>query len=323
MLLSRVAERVYWMGRYLERTENIARLISVHTSLLMDVPDDMEFNWFTSVRIFNAEALYEEQYDEVTENNVMRFLVTDKENPGSLISSLVAARENVRTSLDVLPEETWEQVNQVYMLMKKSVATVESRRLRQALLRKVIMHCQCIRGVLDSHMSRDNTFHFVQLGKHVERADMTSRILESASLLLPETRSQSIRKYEGILWMALLQALSAHQMYLKHKRPPVKGQKVLDFLIHDSLFPRSLIYSLDAVGIYLRELPNPHKAITLQQQITENLHEADVLDSNFHPVMDDLQEQLGALHAEIAGSWFYPDFSMPPMQSQSQSQSQV
>lgn len=319
MLLSRVAERVYWMARYLERTENTARLINVHSSLLMDIPDEMEVNWFTLVRIFNADKSYPAKLSQTDESDIMQYLLTAKDNPSALSNSLANVRENVRTSLDVLPEETWEQVNQLHQLMKKSAPMIRNRQHRQLLLRKVISHCQCIRGVLDSHMSRDNTYHFTQIGKHLERADMTSRILEMASLLLADNRSESIRKYEGILWMTLLQSLSAHQMYLKHMRPPVKGEKVLEFLIRDPVFPRSLRYSLEDIGYYLNCLPNPEVAITMKQRISEHLQQADIKESRFHPLMDYLQEQLGTLHEEIANCWFYPDFSAGQTQKQSQS----
>jgi uncharacterized alpha-E superfamily protein len=321
MLLSRVAERVYWMARYLERTENTARLINVHTSLLMDIPDEMEINWFTLVKIFNADSSYPEKLSQTDENDVMKFLIAEKKNLSSLMNSIGNVRENVRTSLDVLPEETWEQVNQLYLLIKKSAPHVSNRQHREVLLRKITMHCQCIRGVLDSHMSRDNTYHFAQIGKHIERADMTSRILETASLLLADNRSDSTRKYEGILWMTLLQALSAHQMYLKHKRPPVKSDKVLEFLIRDRLFPRSLSYSMNTIGHYLTELPNPDTVTVMQQQIADHLQKTDIMETRFHPLMDYLQEQLGTLHEEIANHWFYPDFSVQKMQEQSQSSS--
>ena len=105
MMLSRVAERVYWMARYLERTENTARLINVHTSMMMDLPKRMEINWFTLIHLFNADEIFHERYKRVTEENIMQFLIADRDNPVSLASSLFSVRENVRTSLDLLTED--------------------------------------------------------------------------------------------------------------------------------------------------------------------------------------------------------------------------
>ncbi|MGB5599361.1 MAG: alpha-E domain-containing protein, partial [Thiothrix litoralis] len=144
-MLSRVAERVYWMARYLERAEKTARLINVHTALLMDLPGRMEINWFTLIRLYNAESLFSKHYDRGNEANIMQFLIADRNNPASLATSLANVRENVRTSLDVLPEEIWEQANQIHSLMTESLPRMADRHKRQLFLRDVMKHCQCIR----------------------------------------------------------------------------------------------------------------------------------------------------------------------------------
>lgn len=309
-MLSRVAERIYWMARYLERTENTARLINVHTALLLDMPQKMEFDWFTLIRIFNNESLFQELHDDMNENNIMVFMVTDSNNPNSILSSLSNIRENTRTSLDLLPEEIWESINQAYLLLQDELHAVTNRHHRQLLLQKLMHHCVCIRGILDSFMSRNHTFDFAQLGKHVERADMTSRILEMTSLLLSEARSEAVRQYEGILWTNLLQALNAHQMYLQHMHPPVTATSVLKFLVQDEAFPRSLYYSLHDIGYYLKHLSGADKSLRVQAQILKHLSDQSfetVPEASIHHLMDYLQQQLAALHDEISNTWFYPD----------------
>lgn len=320
MMLARVAERVYWMARYLERTENTARLINVHTAMLLDLPERMEINWYTLIRLFNLEQPFREKYQWSTEDNIMHFLIADRENPASLVSALASVRENVRTSLDLLPEETWEQVNQAHIMMGNAASVIRFRHARQNLLRALLKHCQCIRGVIDSHMSRDHTFDFMQAGKHLERADMTSRILEMASLLLSDNRSENVRKYEGILWSNLLQALSARQMYKQHVQPRVVGSKVMQFLILDEHFPRSLHYSLVDIGNYLSNLSEPETALNVQLSILEYLEQQDLSalpEAQVHTLMDHLQGELGRLHSTIATTWFHPDRA-----GQQQSQSQ-
>ena len=321
-MLSRVAERVYWMARYLERAEKTARLINVHTALLMDLPGRIEINWFTLIRLFNAESLFREHYEWGNEANVTQFLIADRNNPSSLASSLANVRENVRTSLDVLPEEIWEQINQTHLLMNQSLPRISDRHKRQVLLREVTKQCQCIRGALDSHMSRDHSFDFTQIGKHMERADMSSRILEMTSLLLSEERSETIRKYDGILWTNLLQALSARQMYLQHIHSRVEGQQVMRFLLTDDVFPGSIAYSLAAMGRRMKYLPDPTLAMNNAQQLREHLLEQDlsaIPAEKVYTLMDHLQVEFGKLHDVIAKSWFNPDREW---QSQSQSQSQ-
>ena len=309
-MLSRVAERVYRMARYLERAEKTARLINVHTALLMDLPGRMEINWYTLIRLFNAESVFRQHYDWATEANIMQFLIADRNNPASLASSLANVRENVRTSLDVLPEEIWEQVNQIYLLMNESLPRIGDRHKRQGFLREVMKHCQCIRGALDSHMSRDNCFDFMQIGKHLERADMSSRILEMTSLLLSEERSDMIRKYEGILWTNLLQALSARQMYLQHVHSRVDGQRVIRFLLADEVFPGSVGYSMQAMARRMKYLATPDAPRNMAQGLHDYLALQDLSTipaEKVHTMMDHLQGQLGQLHGEIAKTWFYPD----------------
>lgn len=318
-MLSRVAERVYWMARYLERAEKTARLINVHTTLLMDLPGRMEINWYTLIRLFNSEKVFQDLYEWGNEANVTQFLIADHNNPASLVSSLANVRENVRTSLDVLPEEIWEQANQIHLLMGQSLPRIADRHKRQSFLRDVTKHCQCIRGALDSHMSRDHSFDFTQIGKHLERADMSSRILEVTSLLLSEGRSDLVRKYDGILWTNLLQSLSARQMYLQHIHSRVEGQQVMRFLLTDEVFPGSIAYSLAAITRRMRYLPEPTQPTQTALGIRDYLVAQDlsaIPADKVHTLMDYLQGEFGKLHMAIAKTWFSPDG-----QSQQQSQS--
>ncbi len=312
-MLSRVGERVYWMARYLERVENTARLINVHTALLMDLPKQEEINWFTLIKIFDGSHDYQQQFDTINETNIMHFLVADKTNPTSLVSAVAQVRENTRTSLDVLPEETWEQINELHILVQSSLSAIGNRRRRQKMLLQTMEQCQCINGIINNHMSRNYAYDFTQIGKHIERADMTSRILEMTSLLLSDTRSEKIRKHEGILWAHVLQALSAQQMYLQQKRTSVTADKVLRFLVKDKSFPRSLSFSLRSIAHYLNYLPEPEKPIALQQHILQRLLSFDpalIPATNAHSLMDSLQMRLAELHQAISINWFHPDFEM-------------
>ena len=114
-MLSRSAERLYWLARYLERTENIARLVSVHMNLLMDLPKGVEMGWRQLIMITASEQAFNKSYNSANERNITRFLLADADYQGSLFSSLSAARENIRTSRELLPDEAWEQVNEMYL----------------------------------------------------------------------------------------------------------------------------------------------------------------------------------------------------------------
>lgn len=310
-MLSRVAERVYWMARYLERVENTARLINVHTALLMDLPKQKEINWYTLIKIFNCEKDYHQQYERIDEKNIMRFLVSEIDNSSSLVQALFQAREKIRTLLDVLPEEVWEQINELHLMVKASLSAIGNRRRRQNMLLKIMERCQCISGIIDNHMSRNYAYDFIQIGKYIERADMTSRILEMTSLLASDTASEQVTKHQGILWANLLKAISAQQMYLHEKRTAITADKVLDFLITDKALPRSLCFALVNIGNYLNALPEPEGPIVIQQQILENLcayRPSNIPANQTHFFMDSFQMRLMELHQKISTKWFYPDF---------------
>lgn len=330
MMLSRVADRLYWMARYLERTENTARLVNVHSSLLMDLPESMEIDWYTPIRIFNAEEAFGKYDKPVNETNVMQFMIAERDNMSSIMTSFSGLRENVRTSLDLLPDEAWEQVNQTYIQLQSALPSLNSRHSRQALLRNVMSGCQRIRGVLDSHMSRDYAYDFMQIGKHMERADMTSRTLEMTALLLSDARSEALRRYDGIVWSSLLSTLGARQMYLRHKNSRIEGNQVMDFMVCDRAFPRSLTYSLAHVDQYLARLPEPALVRTISNRLLKQFEEQDIAAIPVNQIasfMDSLQAELTTLHTQIGKQWFYPDIDISqyrqdkPKQTQTQQQS--
>ncbi|MEM9728262.1 MAG: alpha-E domain-containing protein, partial [Myxococcota bacterium] len=121
-MLSRVAERIYWAGRYLERAENTARLVNTYANLLLDLPEETGVTWSQLLKIVALDDLYAERHRKAKEEKVLRFLLVDERNPGSILSSLREARENVRTTRDVVPTEVWESVNEFYLMGQHQLA---------------------------------------------------------------------------------------------------------------------------------------------------------------------------------------------------------
>jgi uncharacterized alpha-E superfamily protein len=306
-MLSRSAERLYWLARYVERTENTAKLVSVHMNLLMDLPKGVEMGWQQLVRINGVEQDFLEKNKAINERTVTRFLLTDANYSGSLLSSLTAARENIRTTRELLPDEAWEQVNEMYLYVQKNLDAVSNRRSRVLFLNEILKGCQRFTGLLSGYMSHHHPYRFIRLGRNLERADMTSRILDLASLLLSESRSDELRQYETILWMNILTALNALLMYRQHVRTRIHGDDVLDFLLHDQHLPRSVSYCLQEISDCVGRLPNndglPDKVIELTDYIkTINTHNATQL--QLRGILDDLQNKLGAFHGHINSNWF-------------------
>lgn len=306
-MLSRSAERIYWLARYLERTENMARLISVYMNLLLDLPKGVEMGWLQLIRINGCEPLFRMHYKVASERNVTKFLLVDGENPGSLFSSLRFARENMRTTRELLPDEAWEQVNEMYLFAKNNLDNVSNRRGRVVFLNEIMEGCQRFTGLLSGYMSHNNPYRFIRLGRSIERADMSSRILELATLLLSESRSHEMRQYESILWMNILQTLNALLMYRQHVRSRVQGDDVLNYLLRDTSLPRSVACCISDIADSIGSLPNhdllPEKVGELERYV-QSIDTRKTTQQQLRSILDDLQSRLGGLHNDISQNWF-------------------
>jgi uncharacterized alpha-E superfamily protein len=309
-MLSRSAERLYWLARYLERTENIARLVSVHMNLLMDLPKGVEMDWRQLIMITASEQAFHEKNNIANERNITRFLLADADYQGSLFSSLSAARENIRTSRELLPDEAWEQVNEMYLFAKNNLDTVVNRRQRVLFLNEILKGCQRFTGLLSGYMSHNHPYRFIRLGVNLERADMTSRILDLASLLLSESRSEEMRQYETILWMNILKSLNALLMYRQHMRSRVQGGDVLNYLLLDTNLPRSVGCCIAEMAGCINELPNsndlPEKLKELEAYV-QAINARQTTQKQLREILDGLQNKLGDLHGQIAENWFLKD----------------
>ncbi|MGR9053232.1 MAG: alpha-E domain-containing protein [Gammaproteobacteria bacterium] len=307
-MLSRSAERLYWLARYLERTENIARLVSVHMNLLMDLPKGIEMGWNQLIDINGSQQSFRERYNTAQERNVTRFLLTDPSYPNSLFSCLSYARENIRTCRELMPDEAWEQVNEMYLYTKQNLDAVISRRNRVLFLKEILEGCQRFNGLLSGYMSHDHPYHFIRLGRNVERADMTSRILDLGSLLLSESRSAEMRQYESILWVNILQSLNALLMYRRYVRSRIKGDDVLNYLLLDKALPRSVGCCLAEIADCIERLPNHGCLPDKVNELTNYLISIDTREATqlqLRHILDRLQNKLGVLHDNIIDNWFF------------------
>ncbi len=306
-MLSRSAERLYWLGRYLERTENCARLLSVYMNLMFDLPMNEEISWQNLLTIFGAKESFFKLYDLPSEQNIMSFLLTDKKNAGSLFSSLAIARENIRTSRELMPDEAWHQVNEMYLLIREKADSATHRRGRVVLLGEIMRGCQRFTGFLSGAMSQDDAFRFIKIGRNIERADMTTRILDIGSVLLAEDRSDRLRQYENTLWINVLKSLSALLMYRKHRRLRINSGDVLDYLIKDHNFPRSVIHCINEVKACYQFLPRSEGISDNLDQLSNLLTDVDfyqIKPKSLHELLDNIQLKLGDAHDQIAANWF-------------------
>jgi uncharacterized alpha-E superfamily protein len=307
-MLSRVAENLYWLTRYLERAENTARLINATTQVLLDLPRHASFGWDVLVRVAGLDQLFKQSVERADEGSIMRFLIADEKNPGSIVSSVRFARENCRTLREVLPRLAWERINSLYLYVNRNSANAWGRAQRLNMLDEVVERRQAVAGLLSDCMSHDVAYHFMGLGQHIERADMTTRIVDiNAAVLVP--RQQVPEDPEiALLWIGVLKSLNAYQMYRRHVSVQIRSASVVDYLLKDQHFPRTVRYCLNEVENGLSELPRhgaPLKATRVAQRRLEGMRLDSVSSTVRHEYLDAIQSDLARIHDEISSEYFH------------------
>lgn len=307
-MLSRVAENLYWCSRYIERAEDLARLVNVNSILVLDLPGDLTPGWAPLVQITGNLSLFEELYEVAGDREVVRFLVSDMRNPGSILNTLSLARENLRTTRELVPLEAWEQLNNLFLSAREEIGRAPGKGRRYEALSRVILGCQQFVGVLEGTMSHGESYEFMRLGRNLERADMTTRIVEvrARSLLVGV---EDLQPFEAIQWMSVLKSLTAYQMYRRHVRLRVSGADVVGFLLHDELLPRSVTRCLRVVEACLRSFPRNDDLLRNLTLAQLRLAEADVprlVHEGLGAFLDGFQVELGRMHRRIAETYFLP-----------------
>ena len=307
-MLSRLAENLYWHARYLERAEDLARLINVNANLNLDLPAGLSAGWEPLIRITGNAESFRQAGHETGERQVVRFLLADESNPGSLKSTLEFARENLRSARDLLPREVWEQMNALYLKGNEQLTGTLGKRRRHEFLRELILDCQQIAGTLLGCMSQDHAYDFMLIGRYLERAEMTTRILEVRGYDLLPGAVEDLSPYESIQWMSVLKSLTGYQMYRRHVRLRVSGNDVLRFLLRNDEFPRAVMFCLRALETLLKGLPgDDDSAMRTVTRLERHLSETRLSGLRGEPLgelMDQLQVELAATHTAIHRTWF-------------------
>jgi len=314
-MLSSVAERVYWLGRYLERVENAARLVNVYSAMLLDLPSGSHIGWSILLDITGANEEFEKLNQPMEEKQVLRFLLADPKHPASLLNSIHLMRENARTTREIIPAEAWEHFNNLYLNVSESVARSLGRRPRQQLLENVIGDCQRLFGLLTGSMNHNTAYAFIQIGRKVERADMTSRMVDVGSISLLPAFSQKTQQrvllepYENVVWMNVLRCLGGYQAYRQKIQNSVRGEEVVNFLLKDEEFPRAIGYCLSDLGTHLAKLPNNQdvvQAVARVKRVTSEVDIGSLLQRGLLDFIDELQISFADIHEELNNTWFRP-----------------
>jgi uncharacterized alpha-E superfamily protein len=238
-MLSRVADSLYWMSRYIERAENVARFVDVNLNLMLDSPVGLMEQWGPLILITAAGQPFLERYAEPTQENVIQFLTFDSENPDSIRSCLLKARENARSIREVIPFDLWTEINDFHLKVSAPAALEQAAESPHDFFSYVRRSAHLVEGVTHATLSRGEAWHFSRIGRLIERADQTTRLLDTKYFLLLPSVTDVGTPVDDLYWSAVLKSASAFTMY-RQRHGRLSPDRVCDFLILDREFPRSV-----------------------------------------------------------------------------------
>ncbi len=309
-MLSRVANSIYWMNRYMERAGNIARVIDVNFRLMLDLPAGMSVQWDAVVRTTGDYDAFIDRYKKATRDAVIQFLTFDSENPNSILSCVRSARENARSVREIISSEMWEQLNRFYLM----VMDAASRRLDspEEFFQETKLASIILVGLAHTTMSHGEAWQFARLGWVIERADKTSRILDVKYFILLPSVSDVGTPLDEIQWTAVLGSASALEAY-RQRYGRVSPERAIEFLILDRDFPRAIHHCLTQADLSLHEISGAplgtfcNKPERLMGQLRSELDFAqmsDIIAGGLHEYLDGLQVKLNNIGSAIYDTFF-------------------
>ena len=302
-LLSRVAEQLYWAARYMERAEDTVRIVRAYTDVLVDLPMSVTTSWEPLLAVTGTREKHDALHEHGDETSIVTFLIADEQNENCVVNAVAMARENLRSSREVVPREAWKVVNDLYLYVAAHRSDGVSRRSRSRFADRVIADAQRLDGVLSATMSRDHAYEFLRIGQSIERADMTTRVLGVRAAALVGGDGDP---FAEVQWMGVLRSLSALQMYQRATRSPIDGTAVIDFLLHDRAFPRSVMSCLQTVRDCLSRLPRGDQMSGVLAEVFATAAQAsgDALDgAELDAETDLLQSAIAKLHNAIIATY--------------------
>lgn len=296
-LLSRVADRLYWGARYIERAEDASRVLRAFGDVLADYPGS-GMQWSSLVAVAGAGGPAALEEPPTDETSVVHFLLADREHDNSIAVSVDRCRENLRTCREVMPREAWTTVNDLSLFVRGAAATSIDRRRRERLLTRVIDDSRRLDGVLQSAMTRDEAFEMWRLGRYIERADMTTRVLGVRAQSLLSLPVGATEEFAEVQWMGVLRSLSALQMYQRSTRGPIDGSAVVRFLLFDHRFPRSVAGCLAEIRSSILRMPSHAQVLGTVESVDRALRRSRPAADDgvaLDAAMDEVQNALGRL----------------------------
>jgi uncharacterized alpha-E superfamily protein len=267
-MLSRTADHLYWMSRYTERTENTARMLDVNyqMSLLPQTLEVSEMAWRALLEISELTELFDQTHEAINAKAIIEFMVSDLDNPSSIMRCLEAARENARAVRGSMTTELWETINTTWLEAQKKIKAGLLDHAPSEFFEWVKFRSHQTRGVQHGTMMRDEAYSFICLGSFLERADNTARLLDVKSLTAENMKAFHQDSVDDFYyWAAILRSVSAFEIYRKAYRDVITPERVAELLILRTDMPRSLVACVAEVASLLAQVKNAQSSTTLTQ----------------------------------------------------------
>lgn len=313
-MLSRVANSVYWMFRYLERAQNIARFINADFNQHLEDQKNKGNLWRSLVAVTGDQEHYDKHYEFYSPENIIRFLTVDGNYPNSILNCVSYARENARSIREIISSEMWEEINTIYLMVKDYSRNTGIHDDPFEFCKAVVNSCYHFIGLFYSTMNRGEAWHFGRVGMLLERGDKTSRILDVKYYILLPDPTWVGSAYDNTQWTALLKSVSGLEMYRKVYRR-INPTDVAEFLIFDPIFPRSIFhcvqYSEESISALCgdgrgRVLNPAQKSLYRLRTDLETGTVAEAMKPGLHGYLDGLQNRLNLVDQDIFQVFFAP-----------------
>jgi uncharacterized alpha-E superfamily protein len=307
-LPARYGDAIFWLARYMERIENLARMLDVTESYARD--DRGVGNWRSVAQINGDDVRFRDKYPAATGADALRFYMLDGDNPTSIRFAMRAAYQNARSLRPLISTEMWAQINVFNKAIEGLGTTDIAPSHLSALCSRIKDGCHTHAGLIEATFYRDQGWYFYQLGKYLERADQTTRLLDVQHHLLTAARTLSTDRIE---WQILLRAAAGYHAFRRVAPRGITLEAVVGFMLFDEAFPRSIRQCVRTVGILLERLRQTYPTLRsskplecydeLDARLTDRAFVPQIA-SNLHDYLDGLQQQLGGLSDEIIRAYF-------------------
>ncbi|MCB1202025.1 MAG: alpha-E domain-containing protein [Leptospiraceae bacterium] len=313
-MLSRVGEAIFWMSRYIERAENYARIMGVNLNLTLDLPPGLTQQWEPIIRITGDEEDYEKRYTDFNRDNVVKFMTFDPENPNSILSCLQAARENARSVRENISTEMWEHLNEFYLHVKEIYLSNQWPFIDHIeFYNSIRKNAHTFAGITSNTLSHSDGYRFVVLGRYLERADKTTRILDVKYFLLLPGLNYIGSQLDLLQWGALLKSVSALEMYNK-KYMTINNVNIVEFLLLDRDFPRTVFFCLNRANRELGKVSGADQTgmtMNLPQKLLGRLESEisyrdsqEIINNGLHEYLDHIQTRLNEIGVALHDTFF-------------------